>query len=330
MQANPHEGTAGLRRGVAAVKTGLRALFTYKVVLFIAVGIAFSNAVGMRLLSWPDKEFTEQSAKLAKLDNNYETNIQPHLELVRYYDVTALIPVIPTINIAVTDAGTRSGDVGSLWWSVMTSVVAVFQWTLAVLVAGGFLCFATQLVTSGVSDWSETGRGMLRIFWRYLVLMIIISLPGMALSLLLYRYGSILSKLETFGLYSLITTVKFSLALVPFIIAVDDILLIKAISISSSTVWRRFSEAAVVVLGIGFVRYICIGPIARFITNAWSDVSGGEIILGVLMIRDAVSLLIWIILAIVEAWFCLSALYWWAGIRHSTLTSATHHQQGMM
>ncbi|MBN1460929.1 MAG: hypothetical protein JXA57_15455, partial [Armatimonadetes bacterium] len=99
----------------------------------------------------------------------------------------------------------------------------------------------------------------------------------------------------------MIEVLRLTFILAWFIIAVDDMSFVRAVLVSGSTVWRRFSETAVVVLALGLVQCLWLGPAWRLISYG-SELAFGKD--GPAIVPTAIEIVTSSALAMIGIWFC--------------------------
>jgi hypothetical protein len=283
--------------------------------LLIALALGAVAVLGPRLSDHLVDPLKPQDAVSVEQEDQSEGHLGQFPQLVGPYDVLWVVPKLPGTNFGIGDAFFYTSPEEITWW-VWVALLAATPWfdvAVFVLVAGVAVCLLAGFVARGVLDWRAAARGGVRVFWRYFALAAILGLPHVGVSLLTAWVDWSLPPLALTGLFLVVEVLRLTLILAWFIIAVDNLPLVRAVAVSGSTVWRRFSETAVVVLGIGLVGLVWLGPAWRLIAYAW-HVSCGKS--GPPALNTAVSILLWSVLPAIEIWFCLSALAWWNAIRN--------------
>jgi len=306
---------SGFVRGWGHVARGWRLLVGHRVLLLVALALGVISVFTPRLSDRLVRPLKQQPAVGVEQEDQAEGDLGQFPQLVRLYDVLQVLPRMPGASLGVGDAVLGTMRLEITWWVWLLIATVCFDIAVFVLITGLLVCLLTGLVSRGVLDWRAAARGGVRVFWRYLVLAVVPAFLSTTLSIKTARLDPALPPLALTGLFLVIEVLRLTLILAWFIIAVDNVSLVRAVVVSGSTVWRRFSQTAVVVLGIGLVRYLWMGPASRLVGYAW-DVSYGKS--GPLALTTAVGILVWSVLAMIGIWFCLSALSWWFSIREGT------------
>ncbi len=210
------------------------------------------------------------------------------------------------------------------WWVAATLVDPLAGLVIGVLVAAGLVGMLAGLNGGRRTHWTDFASGARRLFWRYMAFEVLIALPETAVALL--AASSAPGPLHVALLSALVGVValRFLLSLTPFIIAIDDLPLGKALWVSVSKVRQGLGEALVVVLGIGFFQYLVLVPGARLMHYAWQSTRG---VAGSQAFDLSVSILMCSLLAAIRIWFCLSALHWWTAVRSTTSADSAAAEQ---
>ena len=298
----------------------------HRALLLLALALGAVAVLGSDLSDRLVEPLKPQDAVSVEQEDQSEEELGQFPQLVGLYDVLWGIPKLPGTNLGVGDAFSYTRPEKITWWvwGLLFLAASWFDLAVVTLVTGVLVCLLTGLVARGVLDWRTAVRGGRRVFWRYLALTMILGFPHSGLFLLTTGMDPALPPLALTGLFLVVEVLRLTLILAWFIIAVDNTSLVPAVLVSGSTVWRRFSETAVVVLGIGLVRLLWLGPAWRLVAYAWHVGYGKS---GPPALNTAVSILLWSVLPAIEIWFCLSALAWWNAIRDDS-APATPGQKG--
>lgn len=317
---------SGFARGWGHVARGWRLLCSHRVLLLVALALGAVAVLGPRLSDLLVGPLKPQDAVSVEQEDQGEGDLGRFPQLVGLHDVLWVVPRLPGTKLGIGDAfySTRPEKILGWVWQLLFLAAVWFDVAVSVLVVGVLVSLLAGLVARGVLDWRAAARGGIGVFWRYLALTMILSLPHSGLSLLAVWMDPPLPALVLTGLYLVIEVLRLTLILAWFSIAADDMSFVRAVLVSGSTIWKRFSETAVVVLGIGLVRLVWVAPASRLIGHACEVVYGGG---GPPMAGIAVDVVIWSILLAIEIWFCLSALAWWTAIREDS-APASPRQKG--
>lgn len=310
-------GRPGVRTGAEHVALGWRLLWRSRLVVAVAVALGVMNALGPHLLRDPGARGSsgERSAHTAEKRMPSPAQSQRHWHLLEPYDPLKLLPAVPELRVPGM-AGISRTAAGSRSPALAVILGGLLEWSIAALVAAAFAGMLVAFASPPLPAWRAAACHATRDFVRYLILGLVVALPKAMVSVGLASAELHLSTFEVTGIWAILCTFLFPLALAPLIVTVDNASLLRATWLSVRTTFRRLPEAATVVLGIGFLQFGVTGPATRAAFYVVSSIAWPAS-------RDAIpfafELLSWSVYALIGAWFCLSVIGWWIAIRSREL-----------
>ncbi|MBN1460928.1 MAG: hypothetical protein JXA57_15450 [Armatimonadetes bacterium] len=185
MDTNDRRIGSGFARGWGHVARGWRLLVGCRALLLVALALGAVAVLGPRLSDRLVEPLKPEHTATVEQEDQAEGDLGQFPQLVGLYDVLWVIPRLPGANLGIGDAFYSTRPEKILWWVWQLLFLAAvwFDLALLVLVTGLLACLLAGLVARGALDWRAAARGGVRVFWRYLALTMILSVPYSGLSL---------------------------------------------------------------------------------------------------------------------------------------------------